>query len=442
MNRNKLHSYGILLWTGVFLNFIVQGIFDQSSLAMVAGFSTYIIVSVALAKIVAETAAIKLPFKFYYTAFALLAFLSVALFYSGFGFTGVALPVALAVAIPMLHSSIVGFRAAKSNAMVKVYLVILTLNALHFLDYPFLRPIPEMAIVGFSLAFLFLIVLSIYLPIFTTKNISDTYAKALEEEIIQRQRMEEILRIEKAKAELAAQAKSDFLANVSHEIRTPLNGIIGITQLLLLEDLDKDIKERLKIVDDCADSLLAILNDIIDFSKIESGQLSLEKGPIELIRSIESAVSMYESMAAHKGLQLRKEISAGLPETIMGDLVRINQVIMNLLNNAIKFTQTGHVTLRVSKRISSHDQADILFQVVDTGIGIDADKMDTIFDSFNQGDNSATRKFGGTGLGLAICKQLVSMMGGELLCKSRLGEGSEFSFSLPLEVPAGMVKTA
>ncbi|MGI9917744.1 ATP-binding protein [Vibrio owensii] len=250
----------------------------------------------------------------------------------------------------------------------------------------------------------------------------------------QNRQTEEILKT-KESAISANRAKSVFLASMSHEIRTPLNGIIGMTEILSQSDLSDHQKEVLTDIDTSSHTLLTLLNDILDLSKIESGHLQLSLIETDIREVVYQSMILFQSKATSKQLELNINLDERIPPRIMGDDHRIKQIIMNLVSNAVKFTHEGHISVDVDYQESTTQKSVFLkFRVTDTGVGIERDKLNTIFEPFTQEDEGISRQFGGTGLGLAICRQLVAMMGGKLTATSSKGIGTSFEFSIEVEV--------
>jgi signal transduction histidine kinase len=238
------------------------------------------------------------------------------------------------------------------------------------------------------------------------------------------------------KAQAASQAKSEFLANVSHELRTPMNGVIGMLDIALDRELGPELGEQLQTAQSCAYSLLSLLNDILDLSKIEAGKMTLEKIAFDLRVLLADCIKAHQPKAEEHSVLLRADVAPNLPQLITGDPLRIRQIISNLVSNAVKFTEHGSVDVRAGGKFIQPGQFLLQITVQDSGTGIPADKLLCIFDKFTQADGSISRKFGGTGLGLAITRSLTELHGGEIQVHSELGRGSTFSVTLKCEADA------
>ncbi len=342
-----------------------------------------------------------------------------ALFISALGTGGI-----ISSSIPFMFVAISGFflQAGRKYGFYFTMYALILLGITFFWDIFELPYINQLPFELFSDEYKQMFAVSWYLSLIAVAFITSIYERNYYKGLKQIQK-------ERYAAESATQSKSDFLANMSHEIRTPMNGVIGLTELLLDTKTTKEQRDMLEAIKFSGDSLVSLINDILDFSKIEAGKLELEAAPFEFSNVMENLSTMISMKAQEKQLELLFKVDSNVPNIIIGDSLRLGQILINLTNNAVKYTHEGEIVVSVRQLEENDNSVKLEFSVSDTGIGLSPEQIDKLFKSFSQADSSTTRKYGGTGLGLAISKNLVEMMAGEISVQSKPGVGSDFIFT-------------
>jgi signal transduction histidine kinase/CheY-like chemotaxis protein len=418
----------VILWLLTTANFLLQGLVAESIIGSLLTFPTYIAVAYYSCSLLAETSSIPFHWRPFNMVYLLSLAASAFLYQVSDNFTLVALPVAIGVAAPQIIfalQKLIKYRHTGTQFS-NSFAVLLLLNGLHFLDYPFLRPYPQMAIFGFGLVLIFSICFAALLPSILNKYHTDQLTKNLLQQIEKRELVEKDLAIALIKSEHLANVKSIFLANVSHEIRTPLTGIIGLNDLLLTTALNPEQKEYCDDIANASQKLRRIINNVLNLSKLESGTVVVEQEKFTL-HSLVNEVSGHYARHNKTDIAITCFIQGDSPKAVVGDKGKLQQIAFNLIDNAIKYSQSHVINLAVSYDFSL---GCIHLCVSDDGIGIAPDVIEKLFHPFEQ----KHAKSEGVGLGLAIVDQLVNLMQGTISVTSELGKGAAFSCQIPAPV--------
>lgn len=430
--RTPAYKTLMIVWLCTTLNFLLQGIFSESISGSLLTFPTYIVVVYFTCSLLTQVSSMPFNFKPFGIAFAVSLLVSWGLYWQSDSFTLIALPVAITIGAPQLFFALkkLFYYRNTGTQFSNSFAVLLLCNGLHFFDYPFLRPIPEMAIFGFGLVLIFSVGFAALLPTILSKYHTDR-SDALIEEITKRKQVEKKLEQAVNKAEKLADTKAEFLANMSHEIRTPLTGIMGLNDLLLTTSLQPEQREYCEDIRYASHTLRRIINNILSLSKLESGTIAPDCEVFSL-PALCDEVNKHYDLDPSPGILLSYRYS---DVKLLGDKYKIQQVLFNLIDNAIKYSQGRRITV-----CCTYDKADAVLTLVvaDDGVGIAPNIKAQLFERFEQQHHSPM----GVGLGLAIVRQLLLVMRGHIALESDVGEGATFTCCIPLSESAKDLQTA
>jgi signal transduction histidine kinase len=419
----------VAIWLCTTLNFLLQGIFSESISGSLLTFPTYIVVVYYTCSLLAQVSSMPFNFKPFGLAFGASLLISGGLYWQVDSFTLIALPVAITIAAPQLAFALkkLLYYRHTGTQFSNSFAVLLLCNGLHFLDYPFLRPLPAMAIFGFGLVLVFSMGFAMLLPNILSKYHTDRSEADLLEEIKKRKQVEQELELLVNKARHLADIKTEFLANMSHEIRTPLTGIMGLNDLLLTTELSAEQQEYCDDIRYASHKLRRIINNILSLSKLESGTINVDREPFAL-QALRDEVEKYYALNKSSIISIRYTISKTL---LLGDKLKLQQILFNLIDNAIKYSQGSTIDV-----YCTYDQAAALLtlKVADNGVGIAPAVKAQLFDRFEQNQNQNQNL--GVGLVLAFVKQLLAVMNGHIILESEMGNGAIFTCEIPLAIAA------
>lgn len=416
----------VAIWLCTTLNFLLQGIFSESISGSLLTFPTYIVVVYYTCSLLAQVSSMPFNFKPFGLAFGISLLISGGLYWQVDSFTLIALPVAITIAAPQLAFALkkLLYYRHTGTQFSNSFAALLLCNGLHFLDYPFLRPLPEMAIFGFGLVLIFSVGFAAVLPTILSKYQTDR-SDALIEEIHKRKQVEQELELAVNKAKQLANIKSEFLANMSHEIRTPLTGIMGLNDLLLTTELSTEQQEYCDDVRYASHKLRRIINNILSLSKLESGTINVDHEAFAP-QALSGEIDKHYALNKSSTISIRYTASETL---LLGDKVKLQQVLFNLIDNAIKYSQGSMIDVRC---IYDKATALLTLKVADDGVGIAPAIKAQLFDRFEQQHDQGAGT--GVGLGLAIVKQLLAVMNGHISLESEMGNGATFTCEIPLAI--------
>lgn len=415
----------VILWLLTTINFLLQGLVTESILGSLITFPTYIFVAYYACSLLTEISSMPFNFKPFILVYIVSLVASLLLYQVSTNFTFIALPVAIGVAAPQISFALTKLLKYRhmGTQFGNSFAVLLLLNGLHFLDYPFLRPDPQMAIFGFGLVLIFSICLATLLPGILNKYHTDQLTKNLLQQIDKREKVEKDLASALTKAENLAKVKSMFLANMSHEIRTPLTGIIGLNDLLLTTPLNVEQAEYCNDIAGASQKLRRIINNVLNLSKLESGTVILEQENFTL-HSVVNEVNNHYSRHNKSSIAITCSIEGDVPVAVSGDKGKLQQIIFNLMDNAIKYSQGEWIKFYLAY---DFETSSIIVRISDNGVGISSDIVDQLFHRFEQKHTQNE----GVGLGLSIVEQLVALMQGDISVNSELGKGAIFTCKIP-----------
>lgn len=428
--RRSLFTLLIGVWISTLINFVAQGIFIESPLGSIIAFSTYIITAWFLFELLAKVIDKPLSFKPYWIIYSFALCTSILANHFGHPFTFSAVPVAIAVALPQIQIAIAVLRTNGISILVKMFALVLIVNGLHFIDYPFLRPIPNAALFGFSLVIANSMLFGVLLPCIINNFLTDELTNKLKEEVKSHLHTMDELAIALETSEQSSKAKTVFLANVSHHLRTPINGIMGLNDLLIESDLTQEQIQWTQQVRNSSNALLRLVDNILTSAELESGKVNVHIHPLCIQQFINELVDYYDPLIATDP-RLKIQSSNTHPLWIQADIQKLRQVCINLIDNAFKHSQAKNISLNI---FLNDDKNHLHIELIDDGKGVNRDRLTQLAQAFSQETKSLHC---GTGLGLSISRALIILMGGNLEINSEEGVSFSVHCHIPIKLTDG-----